>query len=137
MKHGVSRKTLVFIGGLVWIIAGANILRIGIVTWLQDDLSWYCKLAGAIVVFTLFFCFIFRRLSGKHILRISRKGNSNCPFAFFDARGWIVMVVMIAAGVMLRRSGWMPGWFIAMFYTGLSSALILTGGLFLYRWKKA
>lgn len=136
MKHGVSRRTLVFIAGLVWIVAGANIFYIGIRTWLREDLGWYCKLSGAIVVFAVFFNFVFRRLFGKHIRRISGKGNSNCPFAFFDAKGWMVMVLMIAVGVTVRRFGLMPGWFIAMFYTGLASALILTGCLFLYRWKK-
>lgn len=33
MRWRVSRRTLLLIAGLVWIIAGANILRIGIITW--------------------------------------------------------------------------------------------------------
>ena len=31
MRWRVSRRTLLLIAGLVWIIAGANILRIGII----------------------------------------------------------------------------------------------------------
>lgn len=136
MKHGVSRKALIFTAGLAWVIAGANILRIGINTWLYDSMSWPFKLVGAVLIFGIFFTFVFRRLFGKNILRITQKNDSNCPFAFFDAKGWIVMVAMITLGITVRHFHLLPNWFIAMFYTGLSSALILTGMLFLYRWKK-
>ena len=34
MKYGVNRQILLIIAGTVWIIAGGNILRIGIVTWM-------------------------------------------------------------------------------------------------------
>jgi len=54
---------------------------------------------------------------------------------FFDARGWIIMAFMITLGVSIRRYGLMPLWFIALFYTGLSSALVLTGIRFLFSSK--
>ena len=136
MKHGVKRSTLVFVAGLAWLIAGANIFRIGFNTWLSDSLLWIYKLMGAVLFFIIFFAFVFYRLFGKNILRISKKGDKNCPFAFFDVKGWIVMVFMITLGVTVRHFGLLPNWFIAMFYTGLSSALMLTGLLFVYHWKK-
>ena len=37
MKYGVNRQILLITAGTVWIIAGANILRIGIVTWLNTS----------------------------------------------------------------------------------------------------
>ena len=37
MKYGVNRQVLLITAGIVWIVAGANILRIGIVTWLNDS----------------------------------------------------------------------------------------------------
>ena len=37
--------------GVVWIIAGANILRIGIMTWLTDSQYWLFKIGEATVVF--------------------------------------------------------------------------------------
>ena len=37
MKYGVNRKVLLITAGVVWIIAGGNILRIGIMTWLTDS----------------------------------------------------------------------------------------------------
>ena len=99
MGFRVNRRTLLLIAGCVWIIAGINILRIGIVTWLNDAHYWLFKVGEAIVVFLLFFQFVFRRLFIKHSERISQKGEKNCPFSFFDVKGWIVMIFMITFGI--------------------------------------
>ena len=69
MGFRVNRRTLLLIAGCVWIIAGINILRIGIVTWLNDAHYWLFKVGEAIVVFLLFFQFVFRRLFVKHYFR--------------------------------------------------------------------
>lgn len=136
MRWRVSRRTLLLIAGLVWIIAGANILRIGIVTWVDDQREWLFKASEAIVVFLLFFSLIFRRLYNKHTARIGQKADRNCPFSFFDVKGWLIMGFMITLGILVRKLHLLPMSFIAVFYTGLSSALILTGILFLVQWQK-
>ena len=130
MRWRVSRRTLLLIAGLVWIIAGANILRIGIITWVDDQREWLFKTGEAIVVFLLFFSLIFRRLYNKHTARIGQKADRNCPFSFFDVKGWLIMGFMITLGILVRKLHLLPTSFIAVFYTGLSSALILTGILF-------
>lgn len=127
----VNKHILLFIAGCVWIIAGANILRIGILTWMHDAHYIVLKVGEAIVVFLLFLNFVFLRLFRKHSRRIAQKGEKNCPFSFFDAKGWIVMIGMITLGVAIRHSRILPDSFISVFYTGLSSALIITGILFL------
>ena len=55
MRFGVSRKKLMIIAGLVWIVAGANILHIGIDCWLSVDCNFFLLLLGAVVVFLVFF----------------------------------------------------------------------------------
>ena len=40
MSFRVSKRTLFFIAGTVWLVAGINILRIGIVTWQSDSHDW-------------------------------------------------------------------------------------------------
>lgn len=127
----VNKRTLLLIAGCVWIIAGVNILRIGIVTWLDNAHDWLFKIGEAIVVFLLFFNFVFRRLFDKYTERIAQKGERNCPFSFFDVKGWLVMIFMITFGVTVRHFHLLPNSFISVFYTGLSTALIITGALFL------
>ena len=73
MKYGVNKEILLITAGTVWIIAGANILRIGIVTWLNNSEGWMFKIGEATIVFLLFFVLIFKRLYYKHTQRIERK----------------------------------------------------------------
>lgn len=137
MKYGVNRQVLLITAGIVWIIAGANILRIGITTWLTNTQGWFFKSCEATVVFLLFFILVFRGLYYKHTRRIEQKKNEkNCPFAFFDAKGWIIMTFMIAIGITVRTFHLLPDSFISVFYTGLAVALIVTGVLFLVYWWK-
>ena len=138
MKYGVNRQFLLITAGIVWIIAGANILRIGIVTWINSTQDWMFKIGEATVVFLLFFVFIFRKLYYKHTRRIEeKKEDKNCPFSFFDVKSWIMMVFMIALGITIRSLHLLPDSFISVFYTGLSIVLILTGILFIrYWWQK-
>lgn len=135
MKYGVNKRVLLVTAGLVWIIAGANILRIGIVTWMDSTQEWMFKIGEATIVFLLFFVFVFKKLYYKHTRRIEqKKEEKNCPFSFFDVKGWVIMVLMISLGITIRSFHLLPDSFISVFYTGLSIALILTGILFLRYW---
>lgn len=135
MKYGVNRQILLIIAGTVWIIAGGNILRIGIVTWMNNSHDWMFKIGEATIVFLLFFVLIFKRLYYKHTRRIEqKKGTRNCPFSFFDVKSWIIMIFMISLGITIRSFHLLPESFISVFYTGLSIALILTGILFIRYW---
>ena len=135
MKYGVNRKELLITAGIVWMAAGANILRIGIVTWLTDSQYWLFKIGEATVVFLLFFLLVFKKLYYKHTKRIEqKKKEKNCPFSFFDVKGWIVMVFMITFGITIRSFHLLPDAFISVFYTGLSLALMSTGVLFIRYW---
>ena len=54
-KFGTGRTSLLIIAGIVWIIAGSNILKIGLVTWNYDAPNWLSKVGEASVIFLLFF----------------------------------------------------------------------------------
>lgn len=135
MRYGVSRRFLLITAGIVWIVAGANILRIGIITWISDSQYWLFKAGEATAVFLLFFIFVFKKLYYKHTRRIEQKREErNCPFSFFDTKGWIVMTLMIVVGITIRTLHLLPDTFISVFYTGLSLALIFTGFMFIRYW---
>lgn len=138
MKYGVNREVLLITAGIVWLIAGANILRIGVVTWFDTSEDWLFKVCEATLVFLLFFIFVFRKLYNKYTLRIEhKKADKNCPFSFFDVKGWIIMAVMMTVGITVRVFHLLPDAFISVFYTGLSIALMATGLLFIrYWWRR-
>ena len=83
-------------------------------------------------MFLVFFLRIFKPYAAKHADRIDAMEKPRAPFwEFLDRKGYIVVVFMIALGLTLRLSGFVPDWFIAFFYTGLGLALAITGVLFL------
>ena len=126
----LHKKNLLIVAGIVWLIAGINVLRIGILTY-QDYLSVVnCLLS--VVVFLLFHFFIFGRLVKKHTARMLGYTEEKQPiYRFLDLKAFLIMVVMIGGGILIRRFELLPLRFIAFFYTGLGTALTLAGILFL------
>lgn len=130
----VKRNTLLLIAGLVWMAAGANILRIGVVEWSGH---WHWPLVEslvAVVVFSLFFRFVFFKMVDKHSRRIRGYQAEQIPvYRFFDGKSYLIMACMITFGVVLRASHLMPSLFIGVFYTGLGASLVGAGIFFIAR----
>lgn len=125
----VKKKTLLLIACAVWSVAGFNILRIGLLSY-----SPYISVINILLsmaVFTVFQYFIFGRLVKKHTARIQNYEEERHFFMkFFDIKSFIIMAVMMSGGIYLRASSLAPERFIAVFYTGLGSSLLLAGILF-------
>ena len=83
----VNSRVLLLFAGLVWITAGANVLRVGIEAWRSGGPSWPFGAAAAAAVFLLFYLFVFKRLYFRHANRIESKEGRSCPFSFFDIKG--------------------------------------------------
>lgn len=125
----VKKKTLLLIACAVWSLAGFNILRIGILSYPPYISAMNILLS--IVVFTVFQYFIFGRLVKKHTDRIQNYEEERHFFMkFFDVKSFIIMAIMMSGGIYLRASSLAPERFIAVFYTGLGSSLLLAGILF-------
>ena len=131
----VSKNTLLLIACIVWCFAGFNILRIGIIAY-SNFLS-PINFALSLAVFAIFQVFIFGKLVKKHVTRINAyKENKQFFLKFFDVKSFIIMAFMMTFGIVLRATNIAPERFIAVFYTGLGSALALAGLLFGYHFAK-
>lgn len=135
MKFGVNKKVLLYTAGCVWIFGRYQYLTHRYHHMVKRYPLLVIQDRGATIVFLLFFNLVFKRLFYKHSERISRKNGKHCPFSFFDVKGWIIMIFMIAFGITIRTFHLLPNSFISVFYTGLSTALIITGFLFLRQGK--
>jgi hypothetical protein len=133
----VPKNTLMLIAGLVWCGAGASVCRIGMPLLWQYGAARPSLDALAFAVFLVFYLFIFRRLVQRHSARLRRDPASHLPvWAFFDARSYAVMVVMMGGGMWLRLSGAVPLWAIAFFYSGLGAALFSCGTRFIWVFRR-
>lgn len=131
----VKKYNLLLIASFVWIIAGFNILHIGIITYTRyfNIINLFLSL----LVFLFFWFMIFKRLVFKHTNRIKNfEEDFQLFIKFFDKKSFIIMVCMITFGILIRRLNLAPDVFIAVFYSGLGSALFLAGILFGYNYFK-
>ncbi|MBS5165668.1 MAG: hypothetical protein KHY77_07940 [Butyricicoccus pullicaecorum] len=125
----VKKRTLLLLAALIWGVAGFNILRIGMVSYVGYTGVFNFILSA--VVFLLFQTFVFGPLVRRHTIRILGYPEEKQFFLkFFDCKSFLIMAFMMTFGIGLRASGLAPVRFIAVFYTGLGAALFVAGLLF-------
>lgn len=129
----VKKINLLLLASIVWMIAGFNILRIGVISY-HNNLRAINFLIS-VVIFLVFWSMVFYKLVKKHTLRIVHYEEEMQFFLkFFDVKSFCIMAFMMTFGIGLRVSGICPNVFIAIFYTGLGTALFLAGLLFGYNY---
>lgn len=121
------RKTLMIVCAALWLIAGFNVVRMGVAALGLSTMSPWLTVLGIVLTFIAFGA-MFLKISLKNVKRIAQLPESklkvwNC----MPLKSFAIMAFMIALGVFLRGSESVPRGFIAFFYIGLGSALALAG----------
>ncbi len=127
-KLCVRKKTLLLIAGIVWMIAGLNVVRLGVMSYMNIEGRWYLYLLSGLVF--LIFGFMFFRMSQKHTKRILGYEDYRPFWHFFDLKAYLIMACMMSVGIGFRAAGIFPEIFVAFFYSGLGLALTLAGVIF-------
>lgn len=127
----VKKSNLLLIAGVVWTLAGFNILKIGVQAYAGYGSTINFLLSA--IVFLIFWMMIFSKLVTKHTARILRyEEEMQYFFKFFDRKSFLIMAVMMSGGIALRVFRLWPLSWIAVFYSGLGAALLLAGFYFTY-----
>ena len=124
----VKRKTLLLIAGIVWIIAGFNVARLGVLSYLNIERKWYLYFISILVFILLGLMFF--KMSRKYTRRILGYEEYRPFWNFFDLKAYLIMACMMSGGIGFRAAGIFPEMFIAFFYSGLGFALALAGVIF-------
>ena len=129
-ENVVKKRTLLLLAGLVWSIAGINVLKIGVEAYARA--FSHLNIVLSVVIFLLFWTKVFHPLVDKHVIRIrGYKEEYKRPWHFFDRKSFLIMALMMTFGIAIRVLKLAPERFIAFFYTGLGTALAMAGILFL------
>ena len=125
----VKKRVLLMLASIVWMIAGFNILRIGVISYAGYVTIWNLFLSG--LIFAAFWFLVFYKLVIKHTDRIQKYEEEMQFFwHFFDKKSFLIRAFMMTFGIGLRASHLAPDVFISVFYSGLGTALFLAGILF-------
>ncbi|MGN0774147.1 MAG: hypothetical protein ACI4MP_10225 [Candidatus Ventricola sp.] len=126
----MKKRTLLAVAGCVWLLAGLNVARLGVLSYARLPQIGAVHVLLSAAVFAAFGLMFFK-MSIKHTGRIKGYEEEFRPvWHFFDLKAYVIMAVMMGGGIWLRASGLAPEVFIAVFYTGLGCALALAGVLF-------
>jgi hypothetical protein len=118
---------------LVWTFAGSILLFRGILLFMDDDYLIWIRLTISIIAGILFYLLIFSNISRKHTGRISgMKLEKSCLFSFFNIKSYILMSLMITAGILLRKSGILPPVYLSEFYFMMGIPLFISSFRFYY-----
>ena len=124
-KPSVDRYWLFLCAGGLWSLVGVALCELAN-TWLAA-LEWPANLRGALAGLTaglLLYRFGFSRLVRNNIERINRQPERVCLFAFQTWSSYLLILVMMSLGVLLRHSS-LPRILLATLYLGMGTALTL------------
>lgn len=125
-KPGVSKNILLLIAGIMWI--GIGIMLDGLsYSWLRAEKpdSALLALVGGFVCALVIHHFGFLRVADKNLGRILPMEGKKCVFSFMPWKSYILIIIMILMGFLLRLSP-IPKLYLAVLYSGIGTALILS-----------
>ncbi|MDX2433290.1 MAG: hypothetical protein QNK14_01600 [Desulfobacterales bacterium] len=132
-KPGVSIRTHLLLGALIWTIVGFFLLTNGFVLVLIESHLWY-GLTGLLLGTAKAF-FILDRMARKNMKRIKAFEDKVCFGSVYSLKTWFMVAAMIALGRFLRTTV-LPGEVVGLIYTAVGWALMLSSRLMWIEWNR-
>ena len=125
-KPGVPKSILLLIAGLLWVGVGIMLDSLAY-HWLRIEAPGYFYPAAAVgfLAALIIHHFGFLRIVDKNLARILPMQGKRCVFAFMPWRSYILIIVMISGGLLLRLSP-IPKKYLAILYMAIGTALFLS-----------
>ncbi|MFC2100319.1 hypothetical protein ACFLRZ_00670 [Bacteroidota bacterium] len=135
-KPGIPKRYLLILSGLAWSFAGVLLLIKGFISIRFYSISHFMIIfLIGIIGGMLFYIIVFERISSKHTARIFKmKIHNPCLFSFFSFRNYLLMLLMITSGILIKRSGLLSGESLYTFYFMMGIPLLLSAIKFYYYW---
>lgn len=121
----INREYLYYVASIIWMIPGLILTTKGLLayTTIPSHQLWLLSITIGIMVF---FYIIFTKVVTKYCQHIVSQPNQAPIWQVFSTKGWILLLIMVGLGMLIRVFPFVPNQFIASFYTGLGSMLILS-----------
>jgi hypothetical protein len=127
LKPKLPKRYLLFLAAFVWTFAGGMLLFKGIGLYISEPIYLVFRILVSVICGSLFYYFMFSKISAKHTKRIMNiQHEKPCMFSFFNVRSFILMSIMITGGILLRKSGLVPNFYLSMVYTTMGIPLFLS-----------
>jgi len=133
LKPTTSKRYLLFLAALAWTVAGSVLLGKASLLFYSSTHYFWLRIIFSSLGGLLFYLLLFSKLSVKHTHRILAMENETpCLFSFFSLKSYVLMSIMITAGVLLRKSGLLSSDCLAIVYLTMGIPLFLSSIRFYY-----
>ena len=122
----VDKRFLIALSGIIWSIIGLLLCNLA-VKWLSeisDEGVYLFGITGMVTAFLIYY-FGFLKLVNTNINRILSKDGKVCVFGFQPWRSYLIIIIMIGLGSILRQSV-LPKPYLSIIYIGFGGAMILS-----------
>jgi len=132
LNPAVPRYFLFALAGALWTAAGV-ILCVRGASWMGDFSAGRIAVveSAALALAAGAYVALFARLVRRNIERIHGLPERACVFAFTPWRGYLMIGIMMTAGISLRTSA-LPPYYLSLPYTAMG-AVLLAGSVVFYR----
>lgn len=122
-----------FAAALLWTVIGTLLVAKGL-AWIEPGENvWFVPTALALG--TLKSVFILDRSAKRGVERIVRMRDGTCLGAVYSWKTWILVLLMITTGIMLRTF-FNPGKYIGTIYVAIGWALLMSSRYAWLEWSK-
>ena len=124
-KPAAAAHVHLLLAGLMWTVVGTALAGVG-ARWLWRSPSWTAPLLViSVVIGAIKARFILDRAARTIVERIRSRGDGRCVGGFMSARSWALVVVMMAAGRLLRGSD-VTRALVGVLYLAVGTGLLLS-----------
>jgi hypothetical protein len=127
----VSRRTHYFTNGLIWLLAGINLIRLAIEWYMDIDKTK--AIIGSLVTLSLGIYLSqtrFKIIAGKFNTRILGLPEKSWILAFQSIKSYILLSTMIMLGITFRVIIGLDEFYLALVYTTMGVVLFLASYFF-------
>ena len=125
---------MLLLAALFWMAVGFGLMLRGIVTLVQGE--HYFLLAAALCLGTFKYFIVFSRTARKNVARIQEKEDGDCLGGVFSFKNWMLVVIMILMGRLLRLSGLSLGIY-GVIVLAVGLGLFLASRIMWVAWKES
>ncbi len=122
-KPGVPRNVHLALAAILWTAIGIMLMTRGMIWLVGSGRLWLAL--PAVVLGSLKSVLVLDKTAKKSLDRIHRLSDGTCIGAVYSYKTWILVMMMMAAGITLRHSS-LPSSLLGLLYTTIGWALFLS-----------
>jgi len=131
----VTKRFLLLEAALIWTFAGGMLLFRGIVMITSSSGFSWLKILSCLGFGLIFFRLVFSKISRKHVTRIRNLyGDYHFFSKFFSLKSYLMMLLMISVGILLRKSSIVPVAPLSLAYITMGVPLLFSSFRFYHCW---